>query len=64
MPVKCIPPYTPLLYNKTGFYRGKPNFLNFDSKHTLWVRLALEPYVLGENMKKKKILNKVFKFFF
>ena len=22
MPVKCIPPYTPFLYSKTGVYRG------------------------------------------
>ena len=29
MSVKCIPPYTPLLYRKTGVRRGIPNFLFF-----------------------------------
>ena len=27
MSVKCIPPYTPLLYSKTGICRGMPIFL-------------------------------------
>ena len=35
--VKCIPPLTLLLYRKTGVCRGIPNFLIFDSNHTLWV---------------------------
>ena len=26
-------------YSKTGVYRGVPNFLIFDPKHTLWVFL-------------------------
>ena len=29
MPVCFIPPYTPLLYSKIGFYRGIHNFLIF-----------------------------------
>ena len=37
MSVKCILPQTPLLYSKTGVYRGLPNFLIFDPKHRLWV---------------------------
>ena len=35
--VKCIPPHTPLLYSKSGVYKGIPIFLNFDPKHRLWV---------------------------
>ena len=37
MPVKYIPPYTPLLYSKTGICRGIPIFLIFAPKHRLWV---------------------------
>ena len=37
MSVQCIPPHTPLIYSKTGVYRGIPIFLNFDPKHRLWV---------------------------
>ena len=37
MSVKCMPPYTPLLYSKAGVCRGIPNFLIFDLKHRLWV---------------------------
>ena len=36
MSVWCIPPYTPLLYSKTGVYRGI-HFLIFALKHILWV---------------------------
>ena len=36
MSVKCIPPYTSLLYSKTGVYRGIP-FCIFDPKYRLWV---------------------------
>ena len=32
-----IPPYTPLLYSKTGVYRGLHFFLIFALKHILWV---------------------------
>ena len=35
-------PYTPLLYSKTGVYRGIPNFLIFDQKHTLWVHVLVK----------------------
>ena len=37
MSVKCIPPYTPLLYSKAGVCRGIPIFLIFAPKHRLWV---------------------------
>ena len=37
MSVKCIPTHTPLLYSKTGVYRGIPIFLVFAPKHRLWV---------------------------
>ena len=30
-------PYTPLLYSKTGVYRGDHSFLIFALKHRLWV---------------------------
>ena len=32
MSVQCIPPYTPLLYSKTGVRRGIPIFSYFCSK--------------------------------
>ena len=35
--VSFIPPYTPLLYSKTGVYRGIHYFLIFALKHILWV---------------------------
>ena len=38
IPVKCIPPHIfPLLYSKTGVYRGIPIFLIFAPKHRLCV---------------------------
>ena len=37
MPVKYLPPYTPLLYNKTGVCRVMHIFLIFAPKHRLWV---------------------------
>ena len=37
MSVCFIPPYTPLLYSKTGVYRGMHYFLIFALKHRLWV---------------------------
>ena len=37
MCMKCIPPRIPLLYNKTGVYRGISIFLIFGQKHRLWV---------------------------
>ena len=38
MPVKCITPYTPILYSKTGVYKGIPIFLIFVPNHRLWPR--------------------------
>ena len=56
-----IPPYTPLLYSKTGVYRGILYFLIFALKHILWVlvrtasmrRFLRVPtmYVSSKNMK-------------
>ena len=37
MPVRVTPPYTPLLYSKTGVYKGIHFFLIFSLKHRLWV---------------------------
>ena len=37
MSVCFIPPYTLLLYSKTGVYRGIHYFLIFALKHILWV---------------------------
>ena len=36
-PCDLYPPYTPLLYSKTGVYRGIHFFLIFALKHRLWV---------------------------
>ena len=36
-----IPPYTPLLYIKTGVYSGIHYFLIFALKHILWVHVIL-----------------------
>ena len=37
MSVCFIPAYTPLVYSKTGVYRGIHYFLIFALKHILWV---------------------------
>ena len=37
--VQCTPPYTPLLNNKTGVYRGIHFFLIFALKHRMWVQI-------------------------
>ena len=37
MSVKSIIPYTSLLFNEPGIYRGKTIFPIFDPKHRLWV---------------------------
>ena len=37
MSVPCIHPYTPLLYSKTGVWRGIHIFLIFAPKHRLWI---------------------------
>ena len=62
MSVKYLPPYTPLLYRKTGVCRGIPIFLIFALKHRLWV-LVPTTYVLSKNKKNIKILQlKIFNF--
>ena len=58
MSVRFIPPFTPLLYSKTGVYRGKHYFLIFASKHRLWVlvRTAVPTIdVLNKNKKNIRI---------
>ena len=73
MSVKCIPPYTPLLYRKTGICRVIPIFLIFAQKHRLWVlvrtasarRFLRVPtiYVLSKNKKNIEIFQlKIFNF--
>ena len=62
MSVQRIPPYTPLLYSKTGVCRDIPIFVIFAPKHRLWVlvrtaslwRFLREStiYVLSKNKKK------------
>ena len=60
MSVCLIPPYNPLLYSKTGVYKGLPYFLIFALK--IYCGYSLEPheavvptiYVLSKNMKKSK----------
>ena len=51
MSLKCIPPYTPLSYSKTGVCRGIPIFLIFASKHRLCVPTI---HVLSKNKKNNK----------
>ena len=56
---KCIPPYTPLLYSKTGVGRGTSIFLIFDPKHRLWVPTI---NVLSKHIKIIKFFsNEIFK---
>ena len=56
MSMKCIPPHTPLLYSKTGNYRGVPIFLIVAPKHRLWVFVRTASVstinVLSKNIKK------------
>ena len=59
MSMKCIPPHTPLLYSKSGVYRGIPIFLFF-----LFIGYSLEIYVSSKNKKNIKIfLLKIFNFY-
>ena len=37
MSMKRIPRHNPILYSKTGVYRGIPILLILDPKHKLWV---------------------------
>ena len=48
MSVQFIPPCTPLLYSKSGVYRGIHNFIIFVLKHRL---CELTIYVLNKNKK-------------
>ena len=61
MSVCFIPPYTPLLYSKSGVYRGIHYFLIFALKHILWVLVRTTTiYVLSKKMKiVQKILIKI-----
>ena len=72
MSVCFIPPYTPLLYSKTGVYRGIHYFLIFALKHILWVlvRTASDAVLTctrnicfeqnDENSKKNQLKNVIF----
>ena len=71
MPLNCIPPYTPLLYSKTGVCRGIPIFVIFDPKHGLWLeqlrRGSSKVYpqsVLNKNKKNIKLFLMKFSLFF
>ena len=62
MSEKCIPPYTPLLYRKTGV----PIFLTFAPKYRLWVLVRTEStiYLLSKNKKNiKTFMLKIFVLF-
>ena len=48
MSVKCIPPYTPLVYSRIGVCRGIPIFLIFVLKHRLWVLVRTACILHGE----------------
>ena len=54
MSVLYTPPYTPLLYSKTGVYRGKHYFLIFALKHKLWVLVRTVPIIHVLKFKKVK----------
>ena len=51
--VICIPPYTPLLYSKTGVYKGMHFSFFFALKYRLWVlvRTASLRHILSKTMK-------------
>ena len=55
MSVQCIPPYTPLLYSKTGVCRGIPIFLIFAPKHILWVLVCTHNLCFEQNKKNIKV---------
>ena len=50
--VLYIPPYTPLLYSKTGVCRGIPIFRIIAPKHRLWVlvRTGSNVYMYPQSM--------------
>ena len=66
MPVCFIPPYTPLLYSKTGVYKGLHYFLIFALKHVhmekskgtptfsdlffMWIHITAKPSTKPENL--------------
>ena len=54
MSVCFIPLYTPLLYSKTGVYRGIHFFLIFASKHRLWVLVRTASPTINVLSKNKK----------
>ena len=65
MSMKSIPPHTPLLYSKTGLYRGIPIFLiffqNIDS--TASVLSVPTIYVLSKNVENIKNFQMKFSIF-
>ena len=56
MSMKSIPHHTPLLYSKTGVYRGVPIFLIFGPKHRLWVFFTTTHDLCFEQKYKKKYI--------
>ena len=68
MSVKCIPPYTPLLFSKTGVFRGitifSYFFLNIDCGYSLEQPLIPTIYVLSKNKKNFNFFQlKIFNFY-
>ena len=60
MSVCFIPPYTPLLYSKTGVYRGLQYFFIFALKHILWVLTCTHNICFEQKYEKvKKIQLKI-----
>ena len=62
---------TPLLYSKTGVYRGIPYFSYFAKKHRLWVLIRIEAVLMSphnlwfeqKHEKYQKFLSEIFIFF-
>ena len=62
MSIYNMPPYTPLLYSKTGVWRDIPIFLIFAPKHRLWVLIRTEVLMCTHNLcfeKNKKNIKKI-----
>ena len=57
--VYSLIPHTPLIYSKTGVYRGISIFLIFDPKHRFWVLVRTNsPRRGGSNLYPQSVLNK------
>ena len=60
MLVSFTPHHTPLLYSKTGVYRGLQGYSFFSLKHRLWVLVTI--YVLSKIRKKSQFLSENYHF--